>query len=234
MASGRLLWLLRSLLGGSCGAWGASWTPLGGLLGSPWGSHGGPRGLPWDPLGPHGDPMGIPWGSHGGPMGPFGPPWGSHGPPMGIPWAFYGPPMTLPWVPMGPHGPHDPPMGLGTASEPPLGAPPTLPQALPPNPVECLKFSSEEALVFRSKKGQILCKISIFYFNLAFAAGRGTPFHLDFPLFPLPSPKFAKCRLAQRAPQPALGKFRGGKREERKVQRCCSATKLCMILHQVK
>ena len=128
--------------------------------------------------------------------------------------------MTLPWASA---RPPSPPRSRSHPTPSPT-----------PNPVECLKFSSEEALAFRSKKGQILCKILNFYFNLDFGAAHDAPFSLDFPLFPLPSSKFAMCRLAQDGhPSLHMANLEEG-RGKRGKSKNVDATKLCIILHEVK
>ena len=103
-----------------------------------------------------------------------------------------------------------------------------------PSPVECLKILSWKCIVFGSEKGQILCKISNFYFNLDFGAAHDAPFSLDFPLFPLPSSKFAMCRLAQDGhPSLHMANLEEG-RGKRGKSKNVDATKLCIILHEVK
>ena len=115
-----------------------------------------------------------------------------------------------------------------------LGGARALPQALHPSPVECLKILSWKCIVFGSEKGQILCKISNFYFNLDFGVAHDAPFSLDFPLFPLPSSKFAMCRLAQDGhPSLHMANLEEG-RGKRGKSKNVDATKLCIILHEVK
>ena len=126
---------------------------------------------------------------------------GAHGIPMGSPWGpkgSHGSPLGPPWDPHG--DPRRPPRGVHEA--------PQAPQEPPRRPLRSHKSLPEATR--RKNPSFYLVK------NHAEFCGRATS--LDFPLFPLPSPKFAKCRLGCPLGQPALRKFRGGKREERKVQ----------------